>query len=231
MKTIIPRAYDIRWLRPSTESQVLLTFDDGPNPEYTPKVMDALDQLNAKAIFFVLGREVRKHPALLHEIVARGHVIGNHSDTHPMLPTLSAQGIRDELKRCQAAVADILGGEPVYFRPPRGAASPKVWAETCKLGLETIQWSNEGGEYGGRSGMDSNAIAAELGASLSDSQIILLHDDSQIAVDILTSSALRAAAETYQLNFDIPLSLSGAQRSHPALRTTANHTAEHRHTP
>lgn len=214
VKAMIPRTFGARWLRPSGERQILLTFDDGPHPKHTEQVMDRLAALNARAIFFVLGRNVRQHPSLLKEIIDRGHVIGNHSDDHPSLPTLDRAGVRDEIARCQDAIADVLGEEPIYFRPPYGAASPTVWRAAQEARLELIQWSNEGGEYKGRMDMNADQIAKALGDSLHDDQIVLLHDDSELVVEMLGSPAFQEATAPYSLAVDIPRSLSGREIPH-----------------
>lgn len=218
----MPRTFGTRWLHKSNQAQLLLTFDDGPHPKVTPRVLDRLAELNARAIFFVLGREVRKNPTLLQEIVERGHVIGNHSETHPQLPTLKTDEIRDEITRCQDAVADALGAEPIYFRPPYGAMSMPVWRVAQEAGLEIVQWSNEGGEYGGRKDAGAYQIAKALATSLSEDQIILLHDDTPLVVDVLGASVFKKAVSSYAMNVEPSIAISGRKIAHGALRTTAS---------
>ncbi len=208
-KACLPRTLGVRWLLPSAERRLLLTFDDGPDAVHTPKVLDALDGMGARAIFFVVGDFVRKNPSLLEEIVERGHVVGNHSHTHPRLPELDAARVREEFKRCQDAVADAIGFEPAYFRPPYGEQSLTAWRTAQGSGLQTVLWSNESGEYGVREGASVDEIAFGLASSLLDSQIVLLHDDTQIVVELLSNPTLRGALEPYQLAFDISESLSG----------------------
>ncbi len=84
--------------------KLAVTFDDGPNPTMTPKLLDLLDRHKARATFFVIGKFARQHPELLRETVARGHVIGNHTESHPNLFWSSASQTRDELRRCQDAI-------------------------------------------------------------------------------------------------------------------------------
>lgn len=217
LKACAPRALGARWLLPSAGARILLTFDDGPNAAFTPKALDALDALGAKAIFFVIGENARAEPELLREIVARGHVVGNHSDTHPWLTEIDEDAVMGELSRCQDAVAAALGAPPVYFRPPYGAQSAMVRRVARRLGLETILWASEAGEYARREAMSGSEIAAALGASLSADQIVLLHDDTQLVWDILTDPAFTSAAAAFEMSFDIARSLSGA----PAAQTAA----------
>jgi peptidoglycan-N-acetylglucosamine deacetylase len=105
-------------------SRMAITFDDGPNPSVTPKVLDLFDRHNAKATFFLIGRHVRAFPALAREIAERGHAIGNHTESHPSLTFLSAHRITDELDRCDDAIVDATGKRPRWMRPPFGYRSP-----------------------------------------------------------------------------------------------------------
>jgi len=105
-------------------SSMAITFDDGPNPTVTPQLLDLFDRQNAKATFFLIGQRVREFPGLAREIVERGHVIGNHTETHPSLTFLSARRIIEELDRCDDAVGDATGTSPKWMRPPFGYRSP-----------------------------------------------------------------------------------------------------------
>jgi peptidoglycan-N-acetylglucosamine deacetylase len=105
-------------------SLIAITFDDGPNPTVTPKILDLLDRHNAKATFFLIGSHVRAFPALAKEIAARGHVIGNHTETHPALTFLSPAQIAEQLHRCDDAILIATGTKPKWMRPPFGYRSP-----------------------------------------------------------------------------------------------------------
>ncbi|HEY0704044.1 MAG TPA: polysaccharide deacetylase family protein [Candidatus Acidoferrales bacterium] len=108
------------------ESSVALTFDDGPNPTATSRILDLLAQHNLQATFYVIGQHVRAFPELAKEIVARGHAIGNHTDTHPSLALLSAKRIRAELDRCDEAIGAATGKKANWMRPPYGFRSPML---------------------------------------------------------------------------------------------------------
>src|SRR5215469_11733024 len=103
--------------------RLALTFDDGPNPAITPKLLDLLDRHQAKATFFVLGKFVRECPGLVQETVARGHIIGNHTETHPNLFFCGPGETRSELLRCTEAISHVIHEEPRLFRPPFGYRS------------------------------------------------------------------------------------------------------------
>src|ERR1700756_1689426 len=90
--------------RTNSPRKLALTFDDGPNPAITPKLLDLLDRYNAKATFFLIGRYVRECPELVQETAARGHLIGNHTETHPNLLRRSRREIRIELRLCHDAI-------------------------------------------------------------------------------------------------------------------------------
>jgi peptidoglycan-N-acetylglucosamine deacetylase len=132
--------------------QLAVTFDDGPNPAITPKLLDLLDRHNARATFFVIGRFARQCPDVVREIVARGHAIGNHSDTHPNLLWLSPAQIRDELRRCQNAVAQATGEPPRWMRPPYGFRSPFLHGVAREVGLRgVVMWTLIPGDWRAKS--------------------------------------------------------------------------------
>jgi peptidoglycan/xylan/chitin deacetylase (PgdA/CDA1 family) len=127
---------------------IALTFDDGPNPEVTPQVLDLLEQYDARGTFFLIGRHVRACPALTAEIVARGHEIGNHTDTHPNLLWQSRRRILDELERCSASIADATGRRPRIMRPPWGYRPPQVYAAASDAGFgRLVLWSRSARDW------------------------------------------------------------------------------------
>jgi len=122
-------------------SEAALTFDDGPNGDTTLRLLDILARHNAKATFFVIGGFVRQQPGIVRSIHAAGHLVGNHTMTHPWLHMQSHARIREELAGCNAAIEDTLG-EPVrYFRAPHGARRPYVLRFAKELGLTPVQWN------------------------------------------------------------------------------------------
>ena len=119
-----------------------LTFDDGPNPAVTPRLLDLLDRYDARATFFVIGRYVRACPALAAEIARRGHSLGNHTDTHPNLLWLSRTQVLNELARCDDAILQATGQRTAIMRPPYGYRAPQVHAAARQAGLDPpIMWS------------------------------------------------------------------------------------------
>jgi peptidoglycan/xylan/chitin deacetylase (PgdA/CDA1 family) len=127
---------------PSSRPEVALTFDDGPDPATTPKILAALAQADVRATFFVLGGKARQAPEVLRDIAAAGHDIGIHGDTHDRLLSLRHPAtIVTSLERALAAVESVLGQRPTLFRPPIGHVSPRTAAAARQLGLTLVAWS------------------------------------------------------------------------------------------
>jgi len=127
--------------------KLAITFDDGPNPAITPKLLDLLDRYNAKATFFVIGRFVRECPELVKEIVARGHSVGNHTELHPNLFWCTPIQIRIELRLCHDAIRNVLGTPSKWFRPPFGMRNPWVIPAARELGCRTVMWTLIPGDW------------------------------------------------------------------------------------
>jgi peptidoglycan-N-acetylglucosamine deacetylase len=124
-----------------------LTFDDGPNPSITPKLLDLLAKHNAKATFFLVGKFVTQCSALAKETAARGHLLGNHTQTHPNLFFCGPDETREELQRCSEAIYNATWEQPRWFRPPYGFRSPWLGEITQHLGLTTAMWSLMPGDW------------------------------------------------------------------------------------
>jgi peptidoglycan-N-acetylglucosamine deacetylase len=133
--------------RTNSARKLAITFDDGPNPTITPKLLDLLDRYNAKATFFLIGRFVRECPDLVKETAARGHAIGNHTESHPNLFWLTPSQIAAELRACHEAISSTLGAPPKWFRPPFGFRNPWVISEAHKLGCRTAMWTLIPGDW------------------------------------------------------------------------------------
>jgi peptidoglycan/xylan/chitin deacetylase (PgdA/CDA1 family) len=127
----------------ATTKKLALTFDDGPNPAITPRLLDLFDRHFVRATFFLIGKFARACPDLVREMVSRGHLIGNHTDTHANLIFKSRAAIREELARCQEAVAAATRSEsPRWMRPPYGYRSPMLDGEVQRAGMSgVVMWS------------------------------------------------------------------------------------------
>jgi peptidoglycan-N-acetylglucosamine deacetylase len=131
----------------SQPRKLAITFDDGPNPAITPKLLDLLNRHKAKATFFLVGKYVRQAPDLTKEIASRGHLIGNHTDTHPNLFYCGPGETRAELLRCSEAIGQATWEEPRWFRPPFGFRSPWLGALVQQQRMRTVMWTLLPGDW------------------------------------------------------------------------------------
>jgi peptidoglycan-N-acetylglucosamine deacetylase len=178
---------------------IALTFDDGPDPGTTPRILDSLREHDLKATFFVLGRRVEARPGLLRRIVKEGHTIGNHTYNHTDMSDLSQKRMRLELRRTQAAVDDALGYHypMVLMRPPYGNpyfdgsdALPVFRKVARDQGLFPILWTVDPRDYmlGGRpEGVLRGIVRAdETGRKRERDQVLLLHDTHRQTANALS---------------------------------------------
>lgn len=133
--------------RTNAPRKLAITFDDGPNPAITPRLLDLLDRYQAKATFFVIGRFVRECPDLVKETAARGHAIGNHTDAHRNLTWLSPSQVTVELRLCHHAITNAIGAPAQWFRPPYGFRNPWVIPAATELGCKTAMWTLIPGDW------------------------------------------------------------------------------------
>ncbi len=160
--------------------RISLTYDDGPNPERTPGLLALLARYDAKATFFVIGMWAEREPDLIRRIVAEGHAIGNHTFTHPSMPSHGATRIRDELRRCREAVE--AAGErfstvdgAMLMRPPYGRRRPGTLRTMRAEGYVPVTWSITG--YDWRVHTTARAITRRC-LHAGEGDIVLLHDGS-----------------------------------------------------
>jgi peptidoglycan-N-acetylglucosamine deacetylase len=128
-------------IAPRNPNEIALTYDDGPNDIVTERLLEVLALHNVRASFFLIGNYVRQRPQIARAIAASGHLIGNHTMTHPWLAWQSSARIRQELTGCNALLEDTLGIPIRYFRAPHGARRPAVLSIARSLGLKPVQWN------------------------------------------------------------------------------------------
>ncbi len=158
----------------SSAGRVALTFDDGPDPEVTPAVLDQLDAFGARATFFCIADEARRHAALTREIVARGHSVQNHSTSHRHhFSLLGPRGFEREIGAAQATVADLTGVAPHCFRAPAGLRNPLLDPVLHRLDLHLVSWTRRAFDT-----VDAHAprVLARMLRGLASGDILLLHD-------------------------------------------------------
>ncbi|MBO4252689.1 polysaccharide deacetylase family protein [Streptomyces griseorubiginosus] len=120
---------------------MLLTFDDGPDPRYTPHILDTLAKYEVHATFFVCGEQADWNRDLLARMADEGHVVGNHTWSHPLLTTLTRARIRSEMKRTSDVIEDAYGQKPQWFRAPYGAWNRAAFQLGADLGMEPLAWT------------------------------------------------------------------------------------------
>jgi peptidoglycan-N-acetylglucosamine deacetylase len=153
-----------------------LTFDDGPDPDGTAAVLDALDAAGARATFFVVGEQLLRHHAIAREALARGHELGLHGFAHVEHDTLSPQGARDDLARGVGAFEAAAGRRPRFFRPPYGRFTGHSHTACADLGLEPVYWSAWGMDW---EDLAADRIADLVIRDLRPGAIVLLHDSTR----------------------------------------------------
>lgn len=165
---------DLAGHRTRKSREVALTFDDGPDPHYTPRVLDMLEKNRVRATFFFCGSMAEKWPELVREAANQGHVIGSHSWTHQRLSLdLPSTDIRRELDETHELLEGITGARIVLFRPPYGQHSPRLLAELKERKLVPVLWSAWGKDWTSASGAE---VAATVLRSTTRNSIVLLHD-------------------------------------------------------
>jgi peptidoglycan/xylan/chitin deacetylase (PgdA/CDA1 family) len=158
--------------RKAGSQRVLLTFDDGPHPEYTPAVLDRLAAHGISAAFFLVGSRITAASHLPQRIASAGHVVGNHTFSHRRFGWCERSGPLADVTRCQA----LLPGA-TWFRPPLGRLTPGVWLAARRHGLRIMNWSLDSNDWRCRSESDARTCAVEVLESVRPGDIILFHDD------------------------------------------------------
>jgi peptidoglycan/xylan/chitin deacetylase (PgdA/CDA1 family) len=159
--------------RPSEAGRVYLSFDDGPDARWTPRILDFLAQTDARATFFVVGCRALGQAALVRRIAADGHALGNHTFSHRHPWTMTAPSARREVRDGAAAIADLIGRPPTFFRPPHGRLRRCMIEEAERSGQKLVLWDLSAVDWGPLGA--ARAIALRL-ATTQAGDIVLMHD-------------------------------------------------------
>lgn len=166
-------ARQVVWSVPGATSQVALTFDDGPDPEFTPRVLAALDRAGIHATFNVMGWNAARHPNLLREVVAAGHELANHTHSHRDLAFEPERVVREQLTRARDTVGALVGAPMRFFRPPRGEVTGCALRVAAELGHDVLLWSASRGSYLTN---DVNTVTGQIAGGLRAGDVLVLHD-------------------------------------------------------
>jgi peptidoglycan/xylan/chitin deacetylase (PgdA/CDA1 family) len=173
--------------------EIALTFDDGPDPEVTPRVLELLDRFRAKASFFCIGEKAAAYPELVKEIARRGHSVENHSyHHHQAFAFFGISRLRREVDAAQATVAAITGRPPGFFRAPAGFRSPLLDPVLAPRGLRYVSWTRRG--FDAVSG-DPNRILRQLTRGLGAGDVLLLHDRAPVVLAVLPALLEQISAQ------------------------------------
>lgn len=165
-----------------TVKEIAITFDDGPHPGFTPKILAILKKFNAKATFFVVGEKAEQYPGLVRQELAAGHSVGNHTYHHVNLTRVPADYVPVEIKACGDVLKDITGKAPHLFRPPGGDYDKDVALGAAGLGYTTVLWTDDPGDY---ASPGDKVIKARLLRNIDSGGIVLIHDGIRQTIDVL----------------------------------------------
>ncbi|HKH99837.1 MAG TPA: polysaccharide deacetylase family protein [Candidatus Sulfotelmatobacter sp.] len=200
--------------------QLALTYDDGPNDPHTLRLLEVLAKHQVHATFFLIGRYVSQRPGIARDLVKAGHIVGNHTTTHPLLTLLSEAHIRRELSGCRVALQETVGEHSSLFRPPYGGRRPAVLRIARELGFEPVMWNVTGYDW---TAPPAAEIERKVTSQIRGGDVILLHDGGhrQIGVDrsqtVLATDHLitRYKSEGYEF-VTIPQMMGQAAVSQPS---------------
>ncbi len=167
---------------PGQGGAIYLTFDDGPNAQHTPALLDLLKAHDAKATFFTIGRDAQAHPELVQRLLAEGHALGNHSMTHARLKRMAPAQQQAEVKAADAVLQGFTGRAHHPFRPPHGEATFSMLWRMLRGQQRLVLWSVDSLDYC----LEAGAVVQRLQDwPLSGGDILLFHDDGPVATEAL----------------------------------------------
>lgn len=157
--------------------QVALTFDDGPDPVYTPMILEGLEKRDVKATFFLMGKQVELYPDIVKEMYEKGHQLGNHSYSHRQMTKMSEEEVLNEFDKTNELIEQITGIIPEVFRPPFGSLNDSV---ESRIDMVEVLWDIDPLDW---CTSDTGTVVQRIVSKVDDNQIILMHDSSQTSVN------------------------------------------------
>lgn len=158
------------------KKKVALTFDDGPDSEYTPMLLDGLAERGVKATFFVIGKQAQEQPQIMERIVKEGHLLGNHTYNHVDIRHMTDTAAKEEIKKANEVIVKYTGEEPCFLRPPFGNGTKKLEKEVEMIQvlwtIDTMDWACQNEEK----------ICSTVYREIEDNSIILMHDEYPTSV-------------------------------------------------
>ena len=164
----------IMWSVTTEGPHMYLTFDDGPHPIHTPRILEILSTLNARATFFVIGDRAHLHPELIRDMMMQGHTIGIHAQTHSSMLFKSKSDLNTEIDKSLETLNAITSQRPVYFRPPYGHFTPHLIKLTAQKGLKLVMWTHMTYDFSPR--VSDQRIYRNISKNLHKGTIVVFHD-------------------------------------------------------
>ena len=162
---------------PTSQKKVVLTFDDGPSPIWTPKILDELKKENVKATFFMIGHHVVKYPQIARRVVAEGHTIGNHGYAHSVMLYYTEAEIEEEIKYTEHVIREITGYTTKFFRPPKSWLRKSIKEKINRLGYDIILWSLNSKDW---VRFNHKRIVGFITGRIKNGDILLFHDSGNV---------------------------------------------------
>jgi len=159
------------------QKHVVLTFDDGPSPIWTPRILDELKNENIKATFFMIGHHVQKYPEIARRVAEEGHTIGNHGYAHSVMLYYKPAEIEEEIKYTEHVIKEITGVTTQYFRPPKAWLRRSIKEKVKSMGYETILWSLNSKDW---VSFNHKSIASYISKNIKNGDILLFHDSGNV---------------------------------------------------
>jgi len=179
-----------------TKNQVAITFDDGPNAEFTPKILELLKVHQAKATFFCIGKHAEQQPELVQQIIEEGHTIGNHTYTHSdFFDFYNKQNVIAEIENTNTTISSIINKEMKLFRPPYGVTNPAITKALKHTKHHVIGWNIRSLDTVKK---DEKEILNRITKNIKPGAVILLHDSQEITVRVLEQLLLFLQKNNYQ---------------------------------
>jgi len=168
---------DTFYHEPTSDKVVALTFDDGPSPEWTPKILDALKVAGVKATFFMLGEHVERYPDIAKRVAKEGHEIGNHTYDHHVLVYYKMEELEKEIKDAERIIKNVTGQTTKYFRPPKAWLTPEEKVKIKAMGYKIILWSLNSKDW---VTFDDKYVIKYILRNIRPGDIILFHDSGGV---------------------------------------------------